>query len=71
MFKCDQARGIAVYDSRVGHVYQGAILVMVKYRCSIGLLGYDARNHSHVELREQRLRTSFWWWSYVRYTKAI
>lgn len=59
MFKCDQARGIAVYDSRVGHVYQGAILVMmVKYRCSIGLLGYDARNHSHVELREQKVRVS-------------
>ena len=62
MFKCDQARGIAVYDSRVGHVYQGAILVMmVKYRCSIGLLGlqgYDARNHSHVELREQKVSVS-------------
>ena len=59
MFKCDQAWGIAVYDSRVGHVYQGAILVMmVKYRCSIGLLGYDARNHSHVELREQKVRVS-------------
>jgi hypothetical protein len=36
-------------------------VMMVKYRCSIGLLGlqgYDACNHSHVELREQKVSVS-------------